>query len=74
MFRPFVRVAQPMWLKLYPSQIVTNRRRNLFVDETCINCDTCRWMQGDTFVHEDGKSAVARQPETEVQQCSHGLH
>ena len=36
------------------------------MDETCINCDTCRWMQGDTFVHKDGKSAVVRQPETEV--------
>ncbi len=39
---------------------------NLFVDETCIDCDTCRWMQGDVFVHAGGKSAVARQPETEV--------
>lgn len=45
---------------------VLPNRRNLFVDETCIDCDTCRWMQGDTFVHKDGKSAVARQPETEV--------
>eukprot|EP00903_Cladosiphon_okamuranus_P006661 g6503.t1 len=38
---------------------------NLFVDETCINCDTCRWMQGETFVDKGGKSAVSRQPETE---------
>ncbi|CAM9275954.1 unnamed protein product [Pylaiella littoralis] len=38
---------------------------NLFVDESCINCDTCRWMQGDIYVSEGGKSAVARQPETE---------
>lgn len=36
------------------------------MDETCIDCDTCRWMQSDTFVHKDGKSAVVRQPETEV--------
>lgn len=35
---------------------------NLFVDESCIDCDTCRWMQGDTFVSDGGKSAVARQP------------
>eukprot|EP00904_Undaria_pinnatifida_P012486 jgi/Undpi1/8368/HiC_scaffold_25.g10836.m1 len=35
---------------------------NLFVDESCIDCDTCRWMQGDTFVSLGGKSAVARQP------------
>ncbi|CAM9465612.1 unnamed protein product [Ectocarpus sp. 6 AP-2014] len=38
---------------------------NLFVDESCIDCDTCRWMQGETFAHKSGKSAVVRQPETE---------
>ncbi|CAM9758179.1 unnamed protein product [Ascophyllum nodosum] len=42
-----------------------NAQGNLFVDESCIDCDTCRWMQGDTFFSVDGKSAVARQPETE---------
>ncbi|CAM9258564.1 unnamed protein product, partial [Hapterophycus canaliculatus] len=38
---------------------------NLFVDESCIDCDTCRWMQGDIFASKVGKSAVIRQPETE---------
>ncbi|CAM9363505.1 unnamed protein product, partial [Ectocarpus sp. 13 AM-2016] len=38
---------------------------NLFVDESCIDCDTCRWMQGETFAHKSGKSAVVRQPATE---------
>lgn len=36
------------------------------MDESCIDCDTCRWMQGETFAHKSGKSAVVRQPETEV--------
>ncbi|CAM9258685.1 unnamed protein product [Scytosiphon promiscuus] len=38
---------------------------NLFVDESCIDCDTCRWMQGDVFANKGGKSAVIRQPQTE---------
>lgn len=40
------------------------------MDESCIDCDTCRWMQGDTFVSVEGKSAVVRQPKTEVIQLN----
>ena len=34
-----------------------------FVDGSCIDCDTCRWMDPGTFVRAGGASAVARQPE-----------
>lgn len=46
--------------------------RNLFVDESCIDCDACRWMQGNVFVRDAGKSAVARQPITEVGSAGSG--
>lgn len=46
---------------------VSRSDSNLFVDESCIDCDTCRWMQGTTFASEGGKSAVIHQPETGVQ-------
>ena len=32
----------------------------LYVDERCINCQTCRWMAPETFTLEEGKSAVRR--------------
>lgn len=34
----------------------------VFVDSTCIDCDTCRWMAPGTFVRRGGQSAVVRQP------------
>ncbi len=39
-----------------------NIEGDLFVDETCIDCDTCRWMAPDIFHRAGGKSAVYRQP------------
>ncbi|MFO1532418.1 MAG: MBL fold metallo-hydrolase [Thermoplasmatota archaeon] len=42
------------------------RRENvagdIFVDSTCIDCDTCRWMSPDVFARVGGMSAVVRQP------------
>ncbi|XP_073146041.1 uncharacterized protein [Henckelia pumila] len=35
---------------------------DFFVDDTCINCDVCRWMAPETFRRSDGKSAVFQQP------------
>lgn len=35
---------------------------DLFVDESCIDCDTCRWMAPQTFARLDGQSAVVKQP------------
>lgn len=37
----------------------------LFVDSTCIDCDTCRWMDPEHFVQEGEQSVVARQPQGE---------
>jgi len=39
----------------------SNVEGNVFVDESCIDCDTCRWMAPDTFAR-DSKSYVHRQP------------
>lgn len=33
-----------------------------WVDTTCIDCDTCRWLAPHTFRHEAGASAVYAQP------------
>ncbi|XP_047966821.1 uncharacterized protein LOC125211156 isoform X2 [Salvia hispanica] len=35
---------------------------DLFVDNTCIDCDTCRWMAPEIFKRQDGMSAVLQQP------------
>lgn len=39
----------------------------LFVDETCIDCDTCRWMSPETYASSGGKSAVAAQPSSRAE-------
>ncbi|GAQ88104.1 metallo-beta-lactamase family protein [Klebsormidium nitens] len=41
-----------------------NVEGDFFVDHTCIDCDTCRWMAPETFSHLNGQSAVHRQPQT----------
>jgi len=33
-----------------------------YVDHTCIDCDTCRWMAPKTFTQAGGQSAVHTQP------------
>src|SRR4030095_17044455 len=37
---------------------------DLYVDETCIDCDTCRWMAPETFDRAGEKSRVHHQPQT----------
>lgn len=36
----------------------------LYVDSTCIDCDTCRWILPGVYEKSEGQSAVLRQPET----------
>ncbi|NEQ30032.1 MAG: MBL fold metallo-hydrolase [Leptolyngbya sp. SIO4C5] len=36
---------------------------DFYVDSTCIDCDTCRWMVPNVFSRSDGQSAVHHQPE-----------
>ncbi|MEA3190323.1 MAG: hypothetical protein QOD77_905 [Thermoplasmata archaeon] len=39
-----------------------NAPGGFFVDATCIDCDTCRWMAPGTFARVGRQSAVAHQP------------
>jgi glyoxylase-like metal-dependent hydrolase (beta-lactamase superfamily II) len=41
-----------------------NAAGDLFVDASCIDCDTCRWMAPATFARVGRQSAVTRQPAT----------
>ncbi|NJL84218.1 MAG: MBL fold metallo-hydrolase [Chloroflexaceae bacterium] len=38
---------------------------NFYVDSTCIDCDTCRWMAPEVYSRQEGQSAVFQQPEDE---------
>jgi glyoxylase-like metal-dependent hydrolase (beta-lactamase superfamily II)/ferredoxin len=40
---------------------------DFFVDETCIDCDTCRWMAPESFTREGDMSAVTSQPGSDTQ-------
>lgn len=40
---------------------------DFFVDATCIDCDTCRWMAPGTFADIADQSAVVVQPATEAE-------
>jgi glyoxylase-like metal-dependent hydrolase (beta-lactamase superfamily II)/ferredoxin len=39
-----------------------NVKGDFYVDRTCIDCDTCRWMAPDIFSRIGGQSAVHHQP------------
>lgn len=43
---------------------------DFFVDHTCIDCDTCRWMAPETFTQVDDMSAVYKQPGSEEDRLS----
>lgn len=44
-----------------------NTPGNIFVDQSCIDCDTCRWFAPNTFSRIQSQSAVHTQPQTEEQ-------
>jgi glyoxylase-like metal-dependent hydrolase (beta-lactamase superfamily II)/ferredoxin len=44
-----------------------NQTGDFYVDRTCIDCDTCRWMAPEIFHRDDGASAVHHQPENETE-------
>jgi glyoxylase-like metal-dependent hydrolase (beta-lactamase superfamily II)/ferredoxin len=48
------------------AQLNQKRSQNVdgdfYVDSTCIDCDTCRWMAPEVFYAVDGQSAVHHQP------------
>ncbi|MGD1907708.1 MAG: ferredoxin [Leptolyngbyaceae cyanobacterium] len=39
-----------------------NLAGDLYVDSSCIDCDTCRWMAPETFSRIGDQSAVHHQP------------
>ena len=39
-----------------------NVEGDIYVDKTCIDCDTCRWMAPTVFREIEGQSAVFQQP------------
>ncbi|MBF2022290.1 MAG: MBL fold metallo-hydrolase [Hydrococcus sp. C42_A2020_068] len=40
---------------------------NFYVDSTCIDCDTCRWMAPEIFNRSGEQSAVYHQPANEIE-------
>ena len=49
------------------SRLAENVPGDFYVDSTCIDCDTCRWMAPDVFARADSieQSFVAHQPQAE---------
>lgn len=47
-----------------------NVEGDIYVDSSCIDCDTCRWMAPDIFTRDDEQSAVFHQPETEAERLA----
>jgi glyoxylase-like metal-dependent hydrolase (beta-lactamase superfamily II)/ferredoxin len=45
-----------------------NTAGNFYVDQTCIDCDTCRWMAPSVFNRTGEMSAVYHQPDNEREQ------
>jgi glyoxylase-like metal-dependent hydrolase (beta-lactamase superfamily II)/ferredoxin len=43
---------------------------DFFVDTTCIDCDTCRWLAPDTFTDVGDQSAVHHQPQTVAERAA----
>jgi glyoxylase-like metal-dependent hydrolase (beta-lactamase superfamily II)/ferredoxin len=40
---------------------------DFYVDSSCIDCDTCRWMVPEVFYRVESQSAVAYQPANEIE-------
>ena len=47
-----------------------NIKGEFYVDTTCIDCDTCRWMAPDIFNRTDEQSAVYNQPNDELERLT----
>ena len=55
-------------MALLESKHAANINGEFFVDTTCIDCDLCRQIAGDTFADVGDQSAVHHQPETPEQE------
>ncbi|MBD2413585.1 MBL fold metallo-hydrolase [Nostoc calcicola FACHB-389] len=49
---------------------VENVNGDFYVDTTCIDCDTCRWMTPEVFSRVDDQSAVYHQPTNEAERLA----
>ena len=47
-----------------------NVNGNFYVDSTCIDCDTCRWMAPEIYKREGDQSAVHHQPDNEKERLA----
>lgn len=45
-----------------------NSPGNFYVDSTCIDCDTCRWMAPEIYYRKNNKSAVYHQPSNKTEE------
>jgi ferredoxin len=45
-------------------RLAHNVAGDFYVDSTCIDCDTCRWMAPSTFVRREEQASVRVQPAT----------
>lgn len=43
---------------------------DFYVDSTCIDCDTCRWMAPEIFTEKDEQSAVYHQPQNQQERVA----
>ena len=43
---------------------------DFYVDQSCIDCDTCRWLAPATFSRQGEQSAVYQQPENLAQRTA----
>jgi len=62
-------IASPKNAGCHPMAHLKQRRSqnidgDFYVDLTCIDCDTCRWMTPEVFHRTGGQSAVYHQPAT----------
>jgi ferredoxin len=47
-----------------------NINGDFYVDATCIDCDTCRWVAPQVFSRVGDRSAVYHQPESEIERLT----
>lgn len=49
---------------------VQNVEGDFYVDTSCIDCDTCRWLSPDIYSRKGSQSAVHHQPTSEAERTS----
>ena len=64
-------MTEKVWQGIVMATLAQRRSENVegdfYVDSTCIDCDTCRWMAPQVFDRIGSMSAVQHQPTTEME-------